>query len=180
MDKAYRLREMLIQHQKELCYYSQMQTFASSTYEKKYYQNLVDERTEELIHVLERMMIHSYELNSDNMQNNNTIEGIPINEVPLNEEEGNQNQEDDEVKVFTLDELANYNGENGKPTYVAVNGVVYDFSTAIPWVNGKHNGLTAGMDLTAQFTRCHRGMIQTLERYPIVGLLESRIDETGE
>lgn len=179
MDKEYKIKDMIIQYQKEICYYSQMQTFAASTYEKSYYQNLIYERTEELINIIERMMVHTYELNSDNMPNNTINERVPVNETPINEVDGNQNQEETEIRVFTLEELANYNGENGKPTYVAVNGVVYDISTAKPWVNGKHNGLTAGTDLTSQFTKCHRGMIQTLEKYPIVGMLQNKIEETS-
>ena len=31
-------------------------------------------------------------------------------------------------KIFTKNELAQYNGQNGQPAYVAVQGVVYDVS----------------------------------------------------
>lgn len=50
--------------------------------------------------------------------------------------------------VFTLEELKKYNGKNGNPSYVAVNGKVYDVSKSPLWKSGEHNGLKAGNDLT--------------------------------
>ena len=47
-------------------------------------------------------------------------------------------------KIFTLEELATYNGQNGQPAYVAYNGIVYDVSDNQNWKNGKHNGEKAG------------------------------------
>jgi len=36
-------------------------------------------------------------------------------------------------RVFTMDELKNYNGQNGNAAYVAVNGVVYDVTKSPKW-----------------------------------------------
>jgi predicted heme/steroid binding protein len=71
------------------------------------------------------------------------------------------------VKTFTIQELANYNGQNGTPAYVAVDGVVYDLSSVFR--NGVHRGHSAGQDLTAAFYSEH--MIQILSKYPVVGKL---------
>ena len=49
---------------------------------------------------------------------------------------------------LTLAELAQYNGKNGQPAYVAVDGVIYDVSGYAKWKNGEHNGYSAGQDLT--------------------------------
>lgn len=74
-------------------------------------------------------------------------------------------------KVFTLEELKKYNGQNGNPAYVAVNGIVYDVSNVLEWSNGLHQGLTAGNDLTEEFSNSPHGM-STLQSLPIVGTLE--------
>lgn len=53
-----------------------------------------------------------------------------------------------ELQTFTLDELSKYNGENDTKAYVAYKGLVYDITNHPKWINGKHNGNTAGTDLT--------------------------------
>ncbi len=47
--------------------------------------------------------------------------------------------------------LATFNGKNGKPTYIAVFGTVYDVTKDPNWTNGKHKGITAGADVTNAF-----------------------------
>lgn len=55
------------------------------------------------------------------------------------------------MKEFTLEELAEYNGTGGKPTYVAYQGTVYDVSESAMWVEGDHEGQhQAGKDLTGE------------------------------
>lgn len=51
-------------------------------------------------------------------------------------------------KQISLEELKKYNGENGNPAYVAIDGVVYDVSDVDPWQGGKHHGNVAGQDLS--------------------------------
>jgi predicted heme/steroid binding protein len=71
-------------------------------------------------------------------------------------------------KTFTLSELAQYNGKNGQPAYVAVDGIVYDLSAI--FINGQHQGYAAGQDLTAAFYSQHA--INQLTKYPVMGKLK--------
>ena len=52
------------------------------------------------------------------------------------------------MQEFTLEELKKYNGKNGNPAYIAVNGKVYDVTNNPHWKNGEHHGYEAGNDLT--------------------------------
>ena len=74
-------------------------------------------------------------------------------------------------KVFTLEELAMYNGQNGNPAYVAVNGLVYDLSSAPAEILETHKGIPLGSDLSADFSNCHNDNISLLKSITIVGKL---------
>lgn len=74
-------------------------------------------------------------------------------------------------KIFTKEELSDFDGTNGKPAYVAVNGIVYDVSLEPTWGGASHFGLLAGKDVTEQFNRCH-GNIQVLSKLPKAGELK--------
>jgi len=77
-----------------------------------------------------------------------------------------------ELKEFTLDELASYNGVNGKPAYVAVDGIVYDVSLEKTWGGASHFGLEAGKDLSSQYNSCHVSS-QIISKLPKVGTLKA-------
>ena len=72
-------------------------------------------------------------------------------------------------KIFSLKELAQYDGQNGQPAYVAVDGVIYDLTSVFR--SGTHFGYQAGQDLSSAFHQQHSTNI--LSRYPIVGKLAS-------
>jgi len=74
-------------------------------------------------------------------------------------------------KIFTLDELKQYNGKDGKPAYVAVDGIVYDVSASDKWKNGDHNGFEAGNDLTDEIKNVSPHGVKMLDRAPVVGKL---------
>lgn len=59
-------------------------------------------------------------------------------------------------RIFTVSELASYNGKNGAPSYVAVNGIVYDVTNIPWWAAGMHFGLSAGINHTEEFNTCHK------------------------
>lgn len=76
-------------------------------------------------------------------------------------------EESSDSTVFTAQTLAYYDGQEGRPAYVAVNGVVYDVTSSPRWRDGAHNGFQAGRDLTRQFNNQHGD--SRLSRFPIVG-----------
>lgn len=89
-----------------------------------------------------------------------------------NNSSGSNTTNSSSSKTFTLDELKKYNGQNGNPAYVAVNGTVYDVTNARRWKNGRHqNGIVAGMDLTSALPQSPHGD-SVLKELPIVGKLK--------
>ncbi len=78
----------------------------------------------------------------------------------------------DSERTFTEEELSQYNGKDGNPAYVAVDGVVYDFTELELWVNGEHNGFEAGQDLTEEIKEISPHGLSVLDRATVVGALE--------
>jgi len=75
------------------------------------------------------------------------------------------------MRQFTLSELADFDGSDGKAAYVAYEGAVYDVSGSFLWKSGRHQGLhRAGEDLTAALCRAPHES-DMLERFPVVGRL---------
>ena len=78
----------------------------------------------------------------------------------------------EEMRTFTLEELSQYNGKDGQPAYVAVDGVVYDVTNVEAWKDGEHKlGLTAGNELTEEITNQSPHGLKVLKGLPIVGEL---------
>ena len=142
------LRRIVNDNIRDICHLSQMQVFATSYYQKNYFQLQIDNRVNDLVHQL------GYHITS-------TEAG-----------DVSQSQEEAAPREFTAQELSTYNGENGNPVYVAMDKVVYDLSGAPAWAGGTHNGMTAGQDLTSWFKDCHLGAVSVLEKYPKVGVLK--------
>jgi predicted heme/steroid binding protein len=71
-------------------------------------------------------------------------------------------------KVFTLKELAQHDGQNGAPAYIAINGNVYDVTRVQLLRDGRHHGVTPGNDVSDQFV--HNQAI--LNRLQVIGTLE--------
>jgi predicted heme/steroid binding protein len=89
--------------------------------------------------------------------------------------------------MFTHTDLLSFNGTGQNPTYVAVEGNVYDLSQSPIWKEGRHMGQHfAGRDLTDDLTAAPHGR-EVLERFDRVGKLwkgaretPSRISATGK
>jgi predicted heme/steroid binding protein len=73
-------------------------------------------------------------------------------------------------KVLTLKELSEFNGKNGKPAYIAVDGVIYDVTNAKPWQSGEHKGGKVGTDISKNIKSSPHGKKVT-EKLPVVGKL---------
>ena len=73
---------------------------------------------------------------------------------------------------MTLEELARFDGREGRPAYAAVSGTIYDFSASPLWPTGLHQGLhQAGADLTEELQSAPH-VRALIERFPVVGQLE--------
>lgn len=126
-----------------ICHYGQMQVFATSEYQKKFFGIQIDEEVVRLV---------------DFIMNNSTASDPTLSGQQL-------------TKVLTKEELASNDGSSGKPAYVVVNGTVYDVSMIKQWAGGTHFGLYAGQDLSNEFMGCHNAMLKILEKLPKVGEL---------
>lgn len=95
----------------------------------------------------------------------------PVEEQPVAEEPVAPVEEpQDEKLVLTLEELSEFDGQDGNRAYVAVDGVIYDVTDAEPWKGGTHNDFTAGKDLTEEMKESPHGLSK-LEYVVEVGIL---------
>ncbi len=77
----------------------------------------------------------------------------------------------EELKHFTVEELKQYNGENGQPAYVGYKDRVIDVTNSKMWRNGAHmKRHQAGEDLTEEIGEAPHD-IDVLDRFPQVGIL---------
>ena len=71
-------------------------------------------------------------------------------------------------KIFSQTELAMFNGLDGQPAYLAVDGIVYDLSAVFK--SGSHYSHFAGQELTNSFYSYH--VKSSITKYPVVGVLK--------
>ena len=76
-------------------------------------------------------------------------------------------------RIFTVEELAKYNGKNGAKAYVAVGGIIYDVTAISKWSGGNHYGITAGKVLDKEFAQCHSNKLAIMEYAVAVGVLDN-------
>lgn len=74
-------------------------------------------------------------------------------------------------KIFTREELQEFDGTGGKPAYLAYLGKVYDVTGSDLFEDGEHYEHYAGQDLTAAIEEAPHGD-EVLEPFPVVGELE--------
>lgn len=174
---------------RNILYYQNMVQRSMNPEQKEYYINLLNREKLWMDYLREEqgLRVSSYNPVVNNMESNspeiNTPDietPTPVEETPTTPETETAPPEIEPVtpstdfipqRTFTVEELAMYNGENGNPPYVAVNGIVYDLSSKVVWRQGNHFGLKAGRDLTAEFQRCHQGILTRLQQLPQVGTL---------
>jgi len=68
-------------------------------------------------------------------------------EAPVTEDE--PAVEEEVEQLFTMEEIATFDGQDGRPVYIVVDGVVYDVTNVSQWRSGTHFGFSAGTDVTA-------------------------------
>jgi predicted heme/steroid binding protein len=73
---------------------------------------------------------------------------------------------------MTLEELKQFDGKNGNPAYIAVDGVIYDVTNVSQWKDGTHNGYNAGNDLTNEITNLSPHGKRVLNNLKVVGNLK--------
>ena len=70
---------------------------------------------------------------------------------------------------FTQQQLAQFDGKEGRPAYIAYRGKVYDVTESFLWMGGRHQVLhQAGEDLTDVLDTAPHGE-DLLERIPVIG-----------
>lgn len=104
--------------------------------------------------------------NEEEMQSEAAEEMTEVAEMPEESE-----MSEDVMLELTLEELKQYNGQDGQPAYVAVDGVIYDFSDVTAWTGGKHHGNMAGNDLTDIIKNKSPHGLKVLEGKSVVGKL---------
>ena len=78
------------------------------------------------------------------------------------------------MKEFSEEELAQNNGKDGSPIFIAYNGKVYDVSKSYSWEDGNHENLhDAGKDLTEDLETATPHGADVLEKFPVVGILKN-------
>lgn len=79
---------------------------------------------------------------------------------------------EEDLIELTLEELAEFDGQDGRPAYIAVDGAIYDVTNSTRWRNGKHNGYTAGNDLTEEIKTISPHGVSKLKTVPMIGRLK--------
>jgi predicted heme/steroid binding protein len=73
---------------------------------------------------------------------------------------------------LTVAELSNFNGKNGNPAYIAVDGIVYDVTNHPAWASGDHRGrFEPGKDYSEEIRTIPRHGTTKLDDVPSVGTL---------
>ncbi len=192
MDE-FEMKRRIYGYIKEMCHYSQMQVFATSYYQKNYFQMQIDDATGALIslytdlwkspeHQIRSHSYHDQENDTQSYEQMAIQNQSPFQEqlLPQTEQQSTPQEQpvpapessvEPEQRSFTVEELAYYDGSNGKPAYVAVDGIVYNVSEVARWAGGRHFGLRAGKDQSSQFKGCHLGIMDRLNRLPKVGIV---------
>ena len=77
------------------------------------------------------------------------------------------------MKEITSEELAGFDGKEGRPVYVAFQGRVYDVTQSRLWSTGTHmKRHPSGKELTGEIAAAPHGP-EVLDRYPQVGTLKA-------
>jgi predicted heme/steroid binding protein len=76
----------------------------------------------------------------------------------------------EETKKFSINELSQFDGKDGKAAYVGYKGKVYDVTESAQWTDGEHLGHMAGQNLTDEMDVAPHSE-EVMERMKVVGVL---------
>ncbi len=94
------------------------------------------------------------------------------NDQPADNGLDDDENDEEALREFTLEELAQYDGREGRDAYVAVDGYVYDMTDSPMWNDGNHQGqVQAGQDLTDEIDSDSPHGRSVLDRMPKIGIL---------
>jgi predicted heme/steroid binding protein len=75
------------------------------------------------------------------------------------------------LRTFTLEELAQFDGQNGQPAYIAISGIVYDVTALAVWDHKQHAGrFIAGKDYTEELKKAPHSA-NNIKQAPQIGTL---------
>ncbi len=77
-----------------------------------------------------------------------------------------------EEVIFTMDEIAQFDGKEGRPAYIVVDGIVYDVTNVGPWRSGSHYGFESGGDVTEALKNAAPHGANLLDQAEIVGKID--------
>ena len=123
-----------------------------------------------LLVVVLTLMLYGCGSSPRSQETENTTQTQSSDNIETYTEPTEPSQSEDNLKTFTKQELEKYDGQNGNPAYIAVNGKVYDVSNVIQWKNGTHHGFNAGDDLTEAMNDSPH-TLSVLDNLPVVGKL---------
>jgi len=79
--------------------------------------------------------------------------------------------EGEEGLELTLEELAEYDGQDGNKAYIAIDGNIYDVTNLPPWSGGVHNDFPAGQDYTEEIREVSPHGLSPIEDLEPVGTI---------
>ena len=93
---------------------------------------------------------------------------------------GGWTSESDELPVYSPSSLVEFDGLNGQPAYVAIEGYVYDVSGV--FADGTHGGYEAGREWTEEMAESGHGFapLENLEPVGVFVALELTLEELAE
>lgn len=94
-----------------------------------------------------------------------------VEEVAPETEVIEEDSESSGLLELTLDELKAYDGTNGNPAYIAIDGKIYDVTDIPNWNGGNHNGFKAGNDLTKEMKEISPHGVSKLQLVEEVGII---------
>lgn len=78
-------------------------------------------------------------------------------------------------RIFSIEELKEFNGKDGRPAYVCYKGLIYDVSSSHHWLNGTHmDRHFSGFDLTEILENAPHDADRLL-KFPVVGELSKKL-----